>query len=460
MKPPIALALLMVLTGSVASGETVAFPECLALALDRDPQMAEVRILVFQARVDGKLFDAGYGTRVTASSFPAYAYAWDPSPFDSNTLVGTNVFGFALEASRRLETDGTVAFSTGNSTYVARSFELNSVLQAPRVSLSWSQPLFVNGSPFGTEAYRADRARSLDRPLRRADLALLETENAVVLAFAQNYGALRLAIAALDLKRARVALDERFRAVLAVRQSQGTITLSEVMEADVRVASERLEVIDLESKVRTLATVLAEATGLPESSFVGLEPFPQSAPFLPSIRPRIEIFPVCINPIDSGVRRYRIPRISRGGGSMRFDSFRGKGLKLFFFGIALVGLGSLTLAAQTSMVTPMVVVQDQAIDDSRVVILKVMSATPGWIVIHADNAGRPGPVIGYAAVREGENLNVVVAIDAKRATPVLYAMLHVDAGVIGSYEFPGADLPTMSMGAMVSPAFNASPQAY
>jgi hypothetical protein len=127
--------------------------------------------------------------------------------------------------------------------------------------------------------------------------------------------------------------------------------------------------------------------------------------------------------------------------------------RLIIVAAALAAAGGLSLAAQASMATPAVVVQDQQIADSRVVILKVVSATPGWIVIHSDNAGKPGPVIGYAAVRAGENLNVVVAVDAKKATPVLYAMLHLDAGVVGTYEFPGADVPTMNMGAMVSPAF-------
>ena len=131
---------------------------------------------------------------------------------------------------------------------------------------------------------------------------------------------------------------------------------------------------------------------------------------------------------------------------------------LFACAVSL-SLGAQTMKASESAATmtaaPSVVVQDQTIVDSRVVILKVVSPGPGWIVIHADNSGKPGPVLGWAAVRAGENLDVVVALDTKRATPVLYAMLHVDAGVVGTYEFPGADTPTMSMGAMVSPPFKA-----
>ena len=140
---------------------------------------------------------------------------------------------------------------------------------------------------------------------------------------------------------------------------------------------------------------------------------------------------------------------------MNHDSLRSRGLPLLIMTLALFAFGSLSLSAQ-AMVSPSVVVQDQTITDSRVVILKVVSATPGWIVIHSDNAGKPGPVVGYAAVRAGENLDVVVAIDSKKATPVLYAMLHADAGVVGTYEFPGADVPTMNMGAMVSPSFKAA----
>jgi hypothetical protein len=141
---------------------------------------------------------------------------------------------------------------------------------------------------------------------------------------------------------------------------------------------------------------------------------------------------------------------------MNRNSLPSRGFMLFAMALAAIALGSSSLAAQSSAATPSVVVQDQTIADSRVVVLKVVSATPGWIVIHADNSGKPGPVIGYAAVRSGENLDVVVAIDAKKATPLLYAMLHVDAGTVGAYEFPGADVPTMSMGMMVSPAFKVS----
>ena len=50
--------------------------------------------------------------------------------------------------------------------------------------------------------------------------------------------------------------------------------------------------------------------------------------------------------------------------------------------------------------------------------------------------------------------NVVVEIDTSIATEILYAMLHVDAGSEGDYEFPGEDTPASDAdGNVVTPSF-------
>ncbi len=108
----------------------------------------------------------------------------------------------------------------------------------------------------------------------------------------------------------------------------------------------------------------------------------------------------------------------------------------------------------TPGITPAVKVSDQAIANGQVVVAEVDSSGPGWIVIHAKANGQPGAVIGYTAVKNGANMNVIVTIDVTKATPVLYAMLHVDVGKVGTYEFPGADVPAMLNGKGISPAFN------
>jgi hypothetical protein len=111
---------------------------------------------------------------------------------------------------------------------------------------------------------------------------------------------------------------------------------------------------------------------------------------------------------------------------------------------------------QVTGIDPRVVVKDQKIAAGSVTIAEVLSNGPGWLVIHADSAGSPGPVIGYAEARDGLTRNLVVKVDAAKATPILYAMLHIDAGKVGTYEFPGADVPVMVDGKMVSPPFKAS----
>jgi len=107
-------------------------------------------------------------------------------------------------------------------------------------------------------------------------------------------------------------------------------------------------------------------------------------------------------------------------------------------------------------VTNAVTVSDQELSaDNTVTIASVTADVPGWLVIHAQADGKPGPILGYAPVQAGDNSDVVVQIDPTGATETLYAMLHVDAGAEGEYEFPGADGPaTDAEGNVVTPPFN------
>jgi predicted lipoprotein with Yx(FWY)xxD motif len=102
---------------------------------------------------------------------------------------------------------------------------------------------------------------------------------------------------------------------------------------------------------------------------------------------------------------------------------------------------------------PSVTVSDQALEGDGVTIDRVVAAEPGWLVVHADNEGRPGPVVGHSSVAPGENDNVRVQIDTDMATPTLYAMLHMDRGTVGTYEFPGDDGPVAVGGQVVTPPF-------
>lgn len=118
---------------------------------------------------------------------------------------------------------------------------------------------------------------------------------------------------------------------------------------------------------------------------------------------------------------------------------------------------SLALASVAlAQATPSVTVSDQPITDGTVTVDSVVSDGPGWIVIHAQQDGSPGPVIGQAAVSDGENTDVAVEIDVSQATDTLYAMLHADDGVEGTYEFPDGDPPVQVEGQVVVVPFAAT----
>lgn len=92
---------------------------------------------------------------------------------------------------------------------------------------------------------------------------------------------------------------------------------------------------------------------------------------------------------------------------------------------------------------PSVSASDQDASDGTVTVDSAVAAQPGWMVIHADADGSPGAVIGHAPANQGTNENIEVEIDLEQATPTLYAMLHVDTGETGTYEFPDGDPPVI-----------------
>lgn len=90
----------------------------------------------------------------------------------------------------------------------------------------------------------------------------------------------------------------------------------------------------------------------------------------------------------------------------------------------------------------------------------VLSEGPGWLVVHADSDGSPGPVIGFAPVASGINFDVMVVLDTEGLTPVLWPMLHVDTGTEEVYEFgevEGADGPVIIDGNVLTFPINGAP---
>ena len=84
--------------------------------------------------------------------------------------------------------------------------------------------------------------------------------------------------------------------------------------------------------------------------------------------------------------------------------------------------------------------------DGKTITIKTVNITgsTGFIAIHADLSGKPGPVVGHVAIPAGDGHDIVVTLDKVSPTGAYWPMLHLDAGTIGTYEFPGADVPVKS----------------
>jgi predicted lipoprotein with Yx(FWY)xxD motif len=115
--------------------------------------------------------------------------------------------------------------------------------------------------------------------------------------------------------------------------------------------------------------------------------------------------------------------------------------------------GAADPSSETNEVLAKVRVEDQEIQAGSVTIEEVVSLGPGWLAIYTQEGGRLGRLIGYEQVKHGANKNLQVEVNAGDATEVLYAMLHVDAGMIGIFEFPGPDRPALVGAAALAPTF-------
>jgi len=102
---------------------------------------------------------------------------------------------------------------------------------------------------------------------------------------------------------------------------------------------------------------------------------------------------------------------------------------------------------------PSLTVVAQDVIRGTITVAEAAAPEKGWIVVHADDAGSFGPIIGQAPVEAGVHTDLTVYIDVDAATETLYAMLHIDGGVFGVFEFPGPDMPVLEEGNPVSPAF-------
>ena len=92
------------------------------------------------------------------------------------------------------------------------------------------------------------------------------------------------------------------------------------------------------------------------------------------------------------------------------------------------------------------------LDGNTLTVDSALIDTQGWLVIHADNEGAPGAVLGQTPLVSDLNEHVAVTLDGD-ITETVFPMLHVDTGEMGVYEFgmvEGADGPVTVNDAVVT----------
>ena len=93
----------------------------------------------------------------------------------------------------------------------------------------------------------------------------------------------------------------------------------------------------------------------------------------------------------------------------------------------------------------------------QVTIKKVATSRDGWISIHtskADGTIQQPDSIGEARVDSGNSEDIVVDLwEAPAVGDKLWALLHIDAGERGKYEYPGKDAPVKKNGDTMARSF-------
>lgn len=88
-----------------------------------------------------------------------------------------------------------------------------------------------------------------------------------------------------------------------------------------------------------------------------------------------------------------------------------------------------------------VVFEAQESDGSAIVVASVTLPAPGFIAVHANADGAPGPIIGHSdLLPEGTSADVTVVLDTPlESTDLLFPMAHIDMDGNGQYEFMPPD---------------------
>lgn len=116
-------------------------------------------------------------------------------------------------------------------------------------------------------------------------------------------------------------------------------------------------------------------------------------------------------------------------------------------------------AAEISMQPSSITAEAQESDGDTVTIASVDLPSAGFIAVHGDGGGSPGPVIGVSGlIGAGTHTDISITLDSPiTENTTIYPMVHIDTDANGVYEFgtvEGVDTPglTADGGVAVVPA--------
>ncbi|MCR9110203.1 hypothetical protein [Marivita sp. XM-24bin2] len=103
----------------------------------------------------------------------------------------------------------------------------------------------------------------------------------------------------------------------------------------------------------------------------------------------------------------------------------------------ILALSASALTAGGHAMAPSVEAMEQDVSGGSVTATKVVAPTNGWLVVHRTDAEmKPGPVVGYAALKEGENMDVAAILQEDVASgDMLMLMVHGEDGGMSTGVF-------------------------
>jgi hypothetical protein len=113
-------------------------------------------------------------------------------------------------------------------------------------------------------------------------------------------------------------------------------------------------------------------------------------------------------------------------------------MKTFLLSSAVALTATAALAAGHGM-APAVNAMDQSVADGVVTAESVVAGANGWLVVHRTGADmKPGPVVGHAPLRKGENADVAAILTEEvKSGDMLMLMVHGEDGGMstGIFEY-------------------------